>query len=332
MSTSEKAKTVIRPRSLADDLRQRSDNQLEVLFATRPDLLHPVPTDLGQLAVRATTSPSVSTALDALNHIELSVCEVLAALADPASRIEVHAGLKGAVGYNETAIDSAIDRLLSSALVWGDDEELHLVRVARESFGAYPCGLAASFADSRRKVREYASKKNLAEKTIQQFKSKYKNKIIIIRPRLIWGGKNSVASKKLNSALKKKIFFYVDHGQYLTSSTHIYNLYNGINKAIKYGKNKGKYFILDKYPTRFDLLMNAISGKKIQVFSINRFLIYLLCISGDLISWASFGKIRLILSRSLYYLTFSEVIIDDSYTKELLHFSPLSLEQLIREH
>ena len=75
-------------------------------------------------------------------------------------------------------------------------------------------------------ISEYSWSKNLAEKTIQQFKSKYKNKIIIIRPRLIWGGKNSVASRKLNSALKKKIFFYVDHGQYLTSSTHIYNLYN----------------------------------------------------------------------------------------------------------
>ena len=77
----------------------------------------------------------------------------MAALPDPAARVEVHAGLKGAVGYNAKAIDAAIDRLLSSALVWGDDEELHLVRVARESFGAYPCGLAASFADSRRQVR-----------------------------------------------------------------------------------------------------------------------------------------------------------------------------------
>jgi hypothetical protein len=160
MRTSESAEIQLRPRSLADDLRHRTDAQLEVLFATRPDLLHPVPTDLGQLAVRATTSPSVSSALDALNHVELSVCEVLAALPDPAARSHVHDGLSGATGYQSQAIDAAIDRLLSSALVWGDNEELHLVRVARESFGAYPCGLAASFADSRRKVREYVSKKD----------------------------------------------------------------------------------------------------------------------------------------------------------------------------
>jgi nucleoside-diphosphate-sugar epimerase len=181
-------------------------------------------------------------------------------------------------------------------------------------------------------ISEYSWSKNLAEKAIQKFKSKYNNKIIIIRPRLIWGGKNAVSLKKLDSALKKKIFFYVDHGKYLTSSTHIYNLYRGINKAIRYGKNKDKYFIVDKQPVRFNLLMNAIYGKKVQAFSINRSLIYMLCISGDLISWLSFGKIRFALSRSLYFLTFSEVIIDDSYTKKLLHFLPLSLEQLIREH
>ncbi|CAB4335055.1 unannotated protein [freshwater metagenome] len=183
MGTSKKAETVMRPRSLADDLRQRSDEQLEVLFATRPDLLHPVPTDLGQLAVRATTSPSVSAALDALNHIELSVCEVLAALPDPASRTDVHAGLVGAVGYHESAIDAAIDRLLASAIAWGDDEELHLVRVARESFGSYPCGLAASFADSRRQVREYAAKKTLAAKTLASGPDEVRD----IMNQLLWG-------------------------------------------------------------------------------------------------------------------------------------------------
>lgn len=166
MRTSERAEIQIRPRSLADDLRHRTDAQLEVLFATRPDLLHPVPIDVGQLAVRATTSPSVGSALDALNYVELSVCEVLAALPDPTARSHIHDGLSGATGYHAQAVDGAIDRLLAGALVWGDDEELHLVRVARESFGPYPCGLAASFADSRRKVRDYATKKNLAAKTL----------------------------------------------------------------------------------------------------------------------------------------------------------------------
>ena len=95
----------------------------------------------------------------------------------------MHAGLTSATGYQSQAIDAAIDRLLSSALVWGDDEELHLVRVARESFGAYPCGLAASFADSRRKVREYGSKKNLATKTLASGSDDVRE----IMGQLLWG-------------------------------------------------------------------------------------------------------------------------------------------------
>ncbi len=158
----------IKPRSLADDLRQRTDAQLQALFSSRPDLLHPVPSDLSQLAVRATTSPSVTAALDSLNLVQLRVCEVLAGLPDPSSRTQVHSGLVACDGYAADVVDSAIDYLVAMALVWGDDDELHLVRQARESFGAYPCGLAGSFAESRRQVRAYADDPPLVAKTLKK--------------------------------------------------------------------------------------------------------------------------------------------------------------------
>jgi len=157
-----------RPRSLADDLRQRTDAQLQALFVARPDLLHPVPADISQLAVRATTSPSVTAALDSLNLAQLRVCEVLAGLADPSSRADVHAGLLKAEGYEVDAVNNALDYLTGIALVWGDHDELHLVRQARESFGAYPCGLAGSFADSRRQVRAYSEDPKLVAKTLKK--------------------------------------------------------------------------------------------------------------------------------------------------------------------
>lgn len=155
MGTSSSSSTKSRPRSLADDLRARSDDQLQELLAARPDLVHPVPTDITQLAVRATTSPSVGAALDSLNKIQLSICEVFASLPEPVDRKQIHTGLKNAQGYSKSVVDESIDALYKVGLLWGAKDELHLVRVARESFGSYPCGLASEYRTYKSQVRNY---------------------------------------------------------------------------------------------------------------------------------------------------------------------------------
>lgn len=162
------APAALRPRSLADALRNFTDEQLLELLMARPDLLHPAPVDMTELSTRATTGPSVSSALDQLNHTQLVVCESIAGLGDPCSIDELHSGLKNVPGYIPTEIDNAIAHLKRIALLWGTGNELHLVRVARESFGAYPCGLAGSFSSSRRQVREYETKKSLAKKVLSE--------------------------------------------------------------------------------------------------------------------------------------------------------------------
>ena len=128
------------PRSLADDLRARDDDELQALLRGRPDLVHPVPADLTGLAVRATTGPATARALDRLDLWTLQVTEVLAALPDPASRADVAAALPHVA---PVAVDVALQRLRDLALTWGSAHEIHLVRGAREAFGPWPCGLAA---------------------------------------------------------------------------------------------------------------------------------------------------------------------------------------------
>jgi hypothetical protein len=143
-----------RPRSLADDLRGRPDEQIEALLAARPDLVHPVPADLGALSTRATTGPSTSRALDRLDAFTLQVVTALGGLADPASYADLLAGLPETT---DARLRPVVDRLRMLALLWGDDDELHLVRPVREALGAYPAGLGPSMADSRRGVAAYAA-------------------------------------------------------------------------------------------------------------------------------------------------------------------------------
>ncbi len=169
-----------RARSLADDLRARTDDEISALLALRPDLVHPVPADLGALATRATTGPSTSRALDRLDTFTLQVVTALGALPDPASYADLAAGLPEA---DDAHLHVVVDRLLALALLWGDDDELHLVRPVREVLGSHPAGLGPAMAESRRGVAPYAADPREVERVLATAPDGAREAL----GRLVWG-------------------------------------------------------------------------------------------------------------------------------------------------
>ena len=151
-----------RPRSLADELRRRSDASLALLLELRPDLMHPVPADLAALAARATTTASTGRALDALDRWTLQVAEALAANPDT-----TFADLCTALPrISEDTIEDAVARLDDRALLWRDaltkgkeraNASIYLTRTVRDLLGPYPCGLAAP-SQGRLKLARYENK------------------------------------------------------------------------------------------------------------------------------------------------------------------------------
>ncbi|MFI1018102.1 helicase C-terminal domain-containing protein [Streptomyces sp. NPDC020965] len=127
------------PRTLAEALRARDDDELGALLRVRPDLLSPVPGDLSQLATRAGTRASVVRALERLDRFTLQAAEALAVAPEPASYEGLLTLLTGDEGDPaiETALPRAVDALRSQALVWGGDR-LRLVRTARELLAPSP--------------------------------------------------------------------------------------------------------------------------------------------------------------------------------------------------
>jgi Helicase conserved C-terminal domain len=119
-----------------------SDDELATLLNARPDLLDPLPEDIAQLASRSTTLTSITQAIDELNSWLRIVTEALSALPDPASVGDVAAML----GQSKTQVGGAAQQLRERALLWGNDDQLHLVRPARETFQPYPGGLASPSA------------------------------------------------------------------------------------------------------------------------------------------------------------------------------------------
>ncbi|SDT63330.1 helicase C-terminal domain-containing protein [Jiangella sp. DSM 45060] len=122
------------PRSLADDLRARADDELAALLRARPDLLVPVPADVSQLASRATTRASAVRSLDRLDRFTLQVVDALMILPAPVSVLD----LREALGAD---VDAALTTLRTQALAWGPDDDLRLPRIVHEIVGPHPAGL-----------------------------------------------------------------------------------------------------------------------------------------------------------------------------------------------
>ncbi|MDG9704205.1 helicase-associated domain-containing protein [Streptomyces sp. DH37] len=128
MTTEPEARRRAAPRTLADELRSRSDDALAALLRARPDLLSPLPGDLSQLATRAGARASVLRALERLDRFALQVAEALAVAPDPCPYGELAALLPGC----GDELPRALGLLRERAVVWGGDDRLRLVRTARE--------------------------------------------------------------------------------------------------------------------------------------------------------------------------------------------------------
>ena len=129
------------PRSLADDLRRRSDEDIATLLQSRPDLLQPIPKSFADLAMRANTAASALQAMTDATAGELAVLEAACALAG-AGRFDI---TDLSAGLGQAAADSQLDiivtALMQRALLWGSTADLRVPSAVREIIGRTPCGL-----------------------------------------------------------------------------------------------------------------------------------------------------------------------------------------------
>lgn len=126
-------------RSLAEDLRGRSDEDLERVLRLRPDLLRPVPRSIAELALRANSAASTGHALADLTQTELQILEACCALA-PAGRFSL-SDLADGLDAPPASVAPAVRRLIDLVLLWGETEDIRVPSAVRDRFGPYPCGL-----------------------------------------------------------------------------------------------------------------------------------------------------------------------------------------------
>jgi len=120
--------------SFADELRARSDEAIAHLFAVRPDLLSPVPTDLSALSARANSSPSLMRALESLNKFQLEVLTSASTLTQPFSKSEL-------LSVSVPEAGEELLRLWAAALVYKDGTKFRLPGNLGQLIGDEPAGL-----------------------------------------------------------------------------------------------------------------------------------------------------------------------------------------------
>jgi hypothetical protein len=128
-------------RSLAEDIRQRSDAELTALLDLRPDLARPQPADLTALAARASTRASTARAVDHLDLPHLTALQAcaIAGSTDPAT-------IAPFVGVDEQEAATLLDDLTTAALLWRSPDGPALVRTVTDVLGPHPAGLGPSAA------------------------------------------------------------------------------------------------------------------------------------------------------------------------------------------
>jgi hypothetical protein len=141
------------PASLADHLRALDDEGIHRLLSLRPDLLHPVPADLGALAARSVTASSVNRALDRLDAWTLAVAEAVVVSNAPVTADVLLTLLPGA---SMEDVQSAVEELRDRALLWGPPDDLRVPRSVVDAFGPTPAGLGPSYV-GRSSVASFAA-------------------------------------------------------------------------------------------------------------------------------------------------------------------------------
>ena len=120
--------------SFADELRARSDESIAHLFAVRPDLLSPVPTDLSALSARANSTPSLLRALESLNKFQIEVLTSASTLTQPFSKSEL-------LSVSVPEAGEELMRLWAAALVYKDGTKFRLPGNLGQLIGDEPAGL-----------------------------------------------------------------------------------------------------------------------------------------------------------------------------------------------
>ena len=171
----------------------------------------------------------------------------------------------------------------------------------------------------------YSRTKAEAERIALSFASEAMS-VVVLRPRFVWGRDDTTALPQLLAAARDGQLAWIGGGGYRTSTTHIANLCEGVDKALRHGRNGHVYFITDGEPVVFrDFISRVLAtqGVKAPDKSVPRALLRMIAAVGDTLASVSRGRIKPPITRQEYATMAVEVTLDIGKARKELGYQPV---------
>lgn len=160
--------------------------------------------------------------------------------------------------------------------------------------------------------------------------------VIVLRPRFVWGRDDTTALPQLIEAAQSGKLVWFDGGDYLTSTTHIANVVEGVRLCITEGQGGEVYFVTDAEDIPFRTWITALLGTQgidlSGVKSAPRGLMNFVVNAGEIMTNLTGGVINGPIGRQEYATIGNTVTLNIGKARRELGYAPvISREQGLAE-
>jgi nucleoside-diphosphate-sugar epimerase len=177
----------------------------------------------------------------------------------------------------------------------------------------------------RRPAGAYSRTKGEAERIALSFAAPGLD-VMVVRPRFIWGRDDTTALPQLLAAARGGKLAWIDGGNYRTSTTHVANACEGIDRALRKGRSGEIYFITDGEPQVFRAFISGLletQGVAAPDKTVPRGVVRALAAVGGVLAGASRGRIKPPVTLQEYAAMAVEVTLDGAKARRELGYRPV---------
>jgi nucleoside-diphosphate-sugar epimerase len=151
--------------------------------------------------------------------------------------------------------------------------------------------------------------------------------VIVMRPRFVWGRDDTTALPQLVAAVKSGKLVWFDGGDYLTSTTHIANVVEGVRLCLEKGRGGEVYFVTDAEDIAFRPWVTALLATQgldaSGVKNVPRGLMNFIVNGGELLANLTGGALSGPLGRQEYATVGNTVTLNIAKAREELGYAPV---------